>query len=80
VSPAADAAWQDPSSGLGKLWAYYTGFVVRSAERTDVGYRVVVRFTTNSGNPYDEVLTIAPGTGLDGRPHDLVVTKAAPAK
>jgi hypothetical protein len=46
LSPAANNAWQDPSSGLGKLWAYYTGFVVRSAERADLGYRVVVRFTT----------------------------------
>ena len=79
VSPAAYAAWQDPSSGLGKLWTYYTGFVVRSAERADAGYRVVVRFTTYSGKPYDEVLTIAPGTGLDGDLHDLVVTNVAPA-
>jgi hypothetical protein len=36
-----------------------------------------VRFTKSSGTgAYDEVLTIAPGTGLDGRSHDLVIVDA----
>jgi hypothetical protein len=81
VSPDAYAVWQDPSSGLGKLWTYNTGFVVRSVERTDTGSVAVIRFTTYSGTDpfYDEALTIAPGAGMDGSLHDLVVVDVAPA-
>jgi hypothetical protein len=51
---------------LGKLWTYSPGFVVRS--------------TTYSGTEpfYDEALTIAPGVGLDGNQHHLVVVDVAP--
>jgi hypothetical protein len=81
VSADARAAWEEPSSGLGRFWAYYPRFEVRSVERGPNGtsFEVLVRFTRYSGSDtYDEVLTIAPGTALDGRPHDMIVVGAQP--
>jgi hypothetical protein len=80
VSADARASWEDPSSGLGPFWAYYPGFEVRSVERrSDGSFEARVRFTTYAGSDAsDEILTIAPGTALDGRQHDLVVVDAKP--
>jgi hypothetical protein len=63
VSANARAQWDDPASGLGRFWAYYPGFEVRSVERASDGtFEARVRFTRYSGSDaYDEILTIAPG-------------------
>jgi hypothetical protein len=80
LSPDAFAAWQDPSSGLGPLWTYYTGFQVRSVAPGAAAstFEVHVRFSTYSGSDrwYDEILLVGPGVDLDGSTHDFLVVDA----
>ena len=81
LSPDAYAAWQDPGSGLGPLWTYYTGFQVRSVVPAAAStFEAHVRFSTYSGSDrwYDEILTVGPGVDLDGSRHDLLVIDARP--
>ncbi len=81
LSPDSYAAWQDPGSGLGPLWTYYTGFQVRSVVPAAAStFEAHVRFSTYSGSDrwYDEILTVGPGVDLDGSRHDFLVIDARP--
>jgi hypothetical protein len=82
LSPDAYATWQEPSTGLGPLWTYYTGFQVRSVVPGAAAstFEAHVRFSTYSGSDrwYDEILIVGPGVDLDGSRHDFLVVDAKP--
>lgn len=56
------------------LWAYYWGFKVLRVEGDAAPFVVTVRFVAEES--FTVRLTIAPGTGLDGQGHDLVIVGA----
>lgn len=75
--------WESRSGGLRALWAYYTGFEVVSVESRhgpdgNARFEVVVSLSPYPGGEHDyrELLSLAPGTGMDEEPHDLVIVDA----
>lgn len=82
VSPEGLEAWESGDRGLRALWDYYPGFAILSVEGPlgtdgDIRFEVVASFHLYSGDGmYEETLVLAPGLGLDGEPHDLVVVDA----
>lgn len=79
LSEEGSRAWEG-RGGLRAFWAYYPGFEIRSVEGPigdELRFEVTVAFSLLSSNEmYEEVLVVAPGVGLDGQPHDLVVVDA----
>jgi hypothetical protein len=76
---SSTAAWDSREQGLRAFWDYYTGFEVLGVEETASGlFAVTVSLYPYNGNQdgYHEILQLAPGTGLDGRHHDLVIVDA----
>jgi hypothetical protein len=78
LSPEGAAAWDAGGRGLRGLWEYYTGFEILEVSAAGEGrFRALLEFSTYSGPAtYRETLTLAPGEGLDGELHDLVVVDA----
>jgi hypothetical protein len=71
-------AWEGRGA-LRPFWAYYPGFEVRSVDGPigdEPRFEVTISLSLLGGGTYEEVLVIAPGTGLDGQTHDLVVVGA----
>ena len=79
ISTEARQGWEDPESGLERFWDYYPGFEVRGVEdNADGTFDATISFAGYSGGDFREVVTIGPGSDMDGGARDLLVVDARP--